>query len=86
MPLPRSTSPLPPSQIIGGLAKEPQIYGQPTPGLLSPQLNTAANGAKFERDGQYLRVRITGLDRNRRDIIARIDAQVSLISFESYSS
>ncbi|KAH7343421.1 Vps5 C terminal like-domain-containing protein [Rhizoctonia solani] len=81
LPLPRPTSPLPPSQIIGGLPKEPQIYGQPTPGLLSPQINTAANGSKFERDGQYLRVRITGLDRNRRDIIARIDAQTNLPNF-----
>ncbi|ELU45566.1 vacuolar protein sorting-associated protein vps17 [Rhizoctonia solani AG-1 IA] len=75
LPLPRPASPLPPSQIVGGPPKEPQIYGQPTPGLLSPQLNTTANGSKLEREGQYLRVRITGLDRNRRDIIARIDAQ-----------
>ncbi|KAL5636608.1 hypothetical protein ACGC1H_000533 [Rhizoctonia solani] len=81
LPLPRPISPLPPSQIIAGLPKEPQIYGQPTPGLLSPQLNTAANGAKLERDGQYLRVRITGLDRNRRDIIVRIDAQTNLPNF-----
>jgi hypothetical protein len=74
--LPRPASPLPPSQIVGSYGKEPQIYGQPTPGLISPQVTTAANGAKFERDDQYLRVRITGLDRNRRDIIIRIDAQV----------
>ncbi|CAE6522737.1 unnamed protein product [Rhizoctonia solani] len=81
LPLPRPTSPLPPSQIIAGLPKEPQIYGQPTPGLLSPQLNTATNGSKFERGDQYLRVRITGLDRNRRDIIIRIDAQTNLPNF-----
>ncbi|CAE7233439.1 unnamed protein product [Rhizoctonia solani] len=81
LPLPRPTSPLPPSQIIGGPPKEPQIYGQPTPGLLSPLINTAANGSKFERDDQYLRVRITGLDRNRRDIIVRIDAQTNLPNF-----
>ncbi|EUC66433.1 vacuolar protein sorting-associated protein [Rhizoctonia solani AG-3 Rhs1AP] len=81
LPLPRPISPLPPSQIIAGLPKEPQIYGQPTPGLLSPQLNTTANGAKLEREGQYLRVRITGLDRNRRDIIVRIDAQTNLPNF-----
>ncbi|QRW16356.1 vacuolar protein sorting-associated protein 5 [Rhizoctonia solani] len=81
LPLPRPASPLPPSQIVGGPPKEPQIYGQPTPGLLSPQLNTTANGSKLEREGQYLRVRITGLDRNRRDIIARIDAQTNLPNF-----
>ncbi|CAE6411601.1 unnamed protein product [Rhizoctonia solani] len=81
LPIPRPTSPLPPSQIVSGPPKEPQIYGQPTPGLLSPQLNTTANGTKLERDGQYLRVRITGLDRNRRDIIVRIDAQTNLPNF-----
>lgn len=77
--LPRPASPLPPSQIVGPgpYGKEPQIYGQPTPGLISPQANTAANGTKFERGDKYLRVRITGLDRNRRDIIIRIDAQVN---------
>jgi hypothetical protein len=76
--LPRPASPLPPSQIVAGpYGREPQIYGQPTPGLISPQVTTAANGSKFERDGQYLRVRITGLDRNRRDIIVKIDAQVA---------
>ncbi|KAF8605343.1 hypothetical protein BDV93DRAFT_537403 [Ceratobasidium sp. AG-I] len=79
--LPRPASPLPPSQIVGPYGKEPQIYGQPTPGLISPQVTTAANGSKFERDGQYLRVRITGLDRNRRDIIIRIDAQTNLPNF-----
>ncbi|QRV72891.1 vacuolar protein sorting-associated protein [Ceratobasidium sp. AG-Ba] len=81
--LPRPASPLPPSQIIGTgpYGREPQIYGQPTPGLISPQANTTTNGAKLERDGQYLRVRITGLDRNRRDIIVRIDAQTNLSNF-----
>ncbi|KAG9104204.1 Vacuolar protein sorting-associated protein 17 [Ceratobasidium sp. 370] len=81
--LPRPASPLPPSQIVGAgpYGREPQIYGQPTPGLISPQATTAANGSKFERDGQYLRVRITGLDRNRRDIIIRIDAQTNLPNF-----
>lgn len=84
--LPRPASPLPPSQIVGPYGKEPQIYGQPTPGLISPQVNTATNGSKFERDGQYLRVRITGLDRNRRDIIVRIDAQViSLAALSHYT-
>lgn len=58
--------------------REPQIYGQPSPGLISPHTTTASNGAKFEKNEPYLRVRITGLDRNRRDILVRLDAQVSV--------
>ena len=54
--------------------KEPQIYGQEPPGLISPQSNGAG---KYDRGDPYLRVRIIGLDRNRRDILIRLDAQVS---------
>jgi hypothetical protein len=59
----------------GLYGKEPQIYGRPDPGLISPrELSTpTSNGAKQE---PYLRVRITGLDRNRRDVLIRLDAQV----------
>jgi hypothetical protein len=58
----------------GLYGKEPQIYGQPEPGLISPTMGS--NGKKYEKPGQYLRVRITGLDRNRRDILVKLDAQV----------
>ena len=63
-----------PSGLYG---KEPQIYGQPEPGLISPRITTGSNGTKYERAEPYLRVRITGLDRNRRDILVKFDAQVS---------
>lgn len=63
-------------QIDGLYGKEPQIYGQPEPGLISPQQTVGSNGTKFEKAEPYLRVRITGLDRNRRDILVRFDAQV----------
>jgi hypothetical protein len=56
--------------------KQAQIYGQPEPGLISPAINTASNGSSFEKPEPYLKVRITGLDRNRRDILVRFDAQV----------
>jgi hypothetical protein len=62
----------------GLYGKEPQIYGQPEPGLLSQTVGS--NGTKFEKTEPYLRVRITGLDRNRRDILVRFDAQVSSAS------
>ncbi|KAI0960409.1 hypothetical protein AcW1_004932 [Taiwanofungus camphoratus] len=66
----------------GGLyGKEPQIYGQPDPGLISPRITTASNGMRFERAEPYLRVRITGLDRNRRDILVKFDAQTNLSNF-----
>jgi hypothetical protein len=59
--------------------REPQIYGQPEPGLISPRTNTGVNGTKYEKPEPYLNVRITGLDRNRRDILIRFDAQVRRI-------
>jgi hypothetical protein len=75
----RTESSLPPTTPQKGpsdglYGREPQIYGQPEPGLISPAVGS--NGTKYERTEPYLRVRITGLDRNRRDILVRLDAQV----------
>lgn len=61
--------------------KQAQIYGQPEPGLISPSINTASNGSSFEKPEPYLKVRITSLDRNRRDILVRFDAQTNLSNF-----
>lgn len=60
----------------GLYGKEPQIYGAPEPGFVSPEASIASDGTKLEKLGPYLRVRITGMDRNRRDILVRLDAQV----------
>ncbi|KAI0375854.1 hypothetical protein BV20DRAFT_959899 [Pilatotrama ljubarskyi] len=68
----------PPSGLYG---KVPQIYGQPEPGLISPRVTTSSNGVPFERREPYLRVRITSLDRNRRDVLIRFDAQTNLSNF-----
>ena len=57
-------------------AREPQIYGQESPGLISPSANKLSNGTKLERAEPYVRIRLTALDRNRRDILIRFDAQV----------
>ncbi|GBE79927.1 Vps5 C terminal like-domain-containing protein [Sparassis latifolia] len=65
----------------GLYGKEPQIYGQPEPGLISPRITTASNGTRYEKAEPYLRVRITGLDRNRRDILVKLDAQTNLSNF-----
>ena len=76
----RAVSPVPPTPDKGpspGLyGKEPQIYGQPEAGLISPRETVGANGVKYEKTEPYLRVRINGLDRNRRDILVKLDAQV----------
>ncbi|KAF9534782.1 Vps5 C terminal like-domain-containing protein [Crepidotus variabilis] len=80
----RRASPAPPppdkGPAPGIYGKEPQIYGQPEAGLVSPR-DTGANGAKYEKAGPYLRVRINGLDRNRRDILVKFDAQTNLSNF-----
>jgi hypothetical protein len=76
----RRASPAPPPLDDGpapGLyGKEPKIYGQQEPGLVSPKDNVTSNGQKLEKPEPYLRIRITGMDRNRRDILVRLDAQV----------
>jgi hypothetical protein len=80
--MPRPATPRVPSATASDLkgpttpGREPQVYGAPDPGLVSPRTTTASDGASFERSGEYLRVRITGLDRNRRDVLVRFDAQV----------
>lgn len=74
-PINSSLPPTPQPASEGLYGKEPQIYGQPEPGLISPAVGS--NGTKFEKSEPYLRVRITSLDRNRRDILVRFDAQAS---------
>ncbi|KAF9568993.1 hypothetical protein CPC08DRAFT_813168 [Agrocybe pediades] len=81
----RRASPVPPTPDKGpspGLyGKQPQIYGQPDAGLISPRDTTGSNGVKYEKPEPYLRVRINGLDRNRRDILVKLDAQTNLSNF-----
>ncbi|KAJ7682544.1 Vps5 C terminal like-domain-containing protein [Mycena polygramma] len=81
----RASTPVPPTPDKGpspGLfGKEPQIYGQPESGLISPREAVSPNGASYEKPEPYLRVRITGLDRNRRDILLKLDAQTNLSNF-----
>ena len=80
----RALTPVPPTPDKGpspGLyGKEPQIYGQPDAGLISPRNTVGPNGVKYEKAEPYLRVRINGLDRNRRDILVKLDAQVCIFT------
>ncbi|KAF7352566.1 Vacuolar protein sorting-associated protein 17 [Mycena venus] len=81
----RASTPVPPTPdkgpAPGPFGKEPQIYGQPDSGLISPREAVSPNGANYEKPEPYLRVRITGLDRNRRDILVKLDAQTNLSNF-----
>ncbi|KAF9478180.1 hypothetical protein BDN70DRAFT_880353 [Pholiota conissans] len=81
----RRASPAPPTPDKGpspGLyGREPQIYGEPQAGLISPRETVGSNGTKYEKLEPYLRVRINGLDRNRRDILIKLDAQTNLSNF-----
>ncbi|KAH0587831.1 Vacuolar protein sorting-associated protein 17 [Termitomyces sp. J132] len=83
----RRASPLPVPQTpdkgpaLGIYGREPQIYGQPEAGLISPRETVGSNGTKYEKAEPYLRVRVTGLDRNRRDILVKFDAQTNLSNF-----
>ncbi|KAI6035047.1 Vps5 C terminal like-domain-containing protein [Pisolithus orientalis] len=83
IPTLRRASPSAPRNVDSDPAfvKEPRIYGQPEPGLISPHTAVGSNGIKFEKKEPYLRVRITGLDRNRRDILVKFDAQTNLSNF-----
>lgn len=81
LPKPSSPKPQPPNpndkpNNTGPYGREPQIYGQPSPGLVAPNNN---GSQRHERAEPYLRVRITGRDRNRRDILVRLDAQVQCL-------
>jgi hypothetical protein len=59
----------------GLYGREPQIYGQPEAGLISPRDITTSNGTSLEPPEPYLKVRLSGLDRNRRDVLIKFDAQ-----------
>ncbi|KAK7470393.1 Vacuolar protein sorting-associated protein 17 [Stygiomarasmius scandens] len=81
-PATTSAPPTPDKGPTPGLyGKEPQIYGQPEAGLISPRETVGSNGANFEKPEPYLRIKITGLDRNRRDILIKLDAQTNLTNF-----
>ncbi|TFY79628.1 hypothetical protein EWM64_g4384 [Hericium alpestre] len=59
----RAPSPLPQGVVADRLSaevnpfeREPQIYGQPEPGLISPRTNFGANGTHYEKPEPYLKL------------------------------
>lgn len=78
---------IPPSQPASSPFREPKVFGAPTPGLVSPSLDGQGLGGgssqspmKGRQDGGgYLRVRLGALERNRKDLLIRFDANVGPI-------
>lgn len=91
-PVPPSR-PLPTSSSSSSSFREPKIFGAPGLGLVSPPAESSSQAAdasnvngdgsgskEKEKLGPFLRVRIGGLERNRKDLLIRFDASVSLCS------
>ncbi|EKD03351.1 hypothetical protein A1Q2_02331 [Trichosporon asahii var. asahii CBS 8904] len=52
--------------------REPRVYGDPVPALPAPNEQQAK-----QIQAPFLRVRIAGVDRNRKDLLVRFDSSVS---------
>lgn len=80
---------IPPSQPASSPFREPKIFGAPGLGLANPPNDDVTQGSTSQSPmrerqaggGGYLRVRIGALERNRKDLLIRFDANVSLILF-----
>lgn len=67
--------------------RPPKVYGSPAMAMFDPTSFDAegstgdvkGKGKGREKERGYLRVRITGLERNRKDLLIRFDASVSFI-------
>ncbi|CDZ98475.1 Membrane coat complex Retromer, subunit VPS5/SNX1, Sorting nexins, and related PX domain-containing proteins [Phaffia rhodozyma] len=62
-----------------GFEKERQVYGQPSQSLMSP--DALMDGKRADRLSPFLRVKITGMERNRKDLLIRFDASTNLSHF-----
>ena len=78
-----------PSSSSSSSFREGKIFGAPGLGLVSPPAESSSQAANVsnaskegntkekEKVGLFLRVRIGGLERNRKDLLIRFDASVS---------
>ncbi|ORX35138.1 hypothetical protein BD324DRAFT_634023 [Kockovaella imperatae] len=85
------TSPLPTSSSISSF-REPKVFGAPPPSLVSPPIGQPESGGSSTsqdgtssraQQGPFLRVRIGGLERNRKDMLVRFDASTNLPNFRT---
>ncbi|TXT13152.1 hypothetical protein VHUM_01553 [Vanrija humicola] len=68
----------PPSPSSSTHIRDPQVYGDPGTTIMS-----SPSTPHSERPMPYLRVRIGGLDRNRKDLLIRYDASTNLPNFRT---
>jgi hypothetical protein len=71
-PQPQLQPPGPPSPSSSTHIRDPQVYGDPGTTIMS-----SPTASQSDKPVPYLRVRIGGLDRNRKDLLIRYDASVS---------
>jgi hypothetical protein len=64
--------------------RPPKVYGSPAMAMFDPTLTPLDGSEEVEGKGKgrqrekgFLRVRIVGLERNRKDLLIRFDASVS---------
>lgn len=66
--------------VYRGLTRAPflvgQVYGQPRPSLMSP---SSLQASKPSTLAPFLRVKISTMERNRKDLLVRFDASVSSV-------
>ncbi|KAL7421910.1 Vacuolar protein sorting-associated protein 17 [Cryptotrichosporon argae] len=74
--------PPPPASASSTHIRDPQVYGSPGAALVSPPPAADKDGAT-ERAGPFLRVRIGGVERNRKDLLVRYDASTNLRNFRT---
>jgi hypothetical protein len=67
--------------------REPKVFGAPGMGLANPDASGSMSPRKEKgKEGPFLRVRIGVLERNRKDLLIRFDANVSIFGGELISS
>ncbi|WVQ64286.1 uncharacterized protein L199_002448 [Kwoniella botswanensis] len=71
-------------------SREPKVFGAPGLGLVSPpptskdgMMKSSITTAAKEPPSPFLRVRIGGLERNRKDLLIRFDASTNLPNFRT---
>ncbi|KAL7413049.1 hypothetical protein BDY24DRAFT_415557 [Mrakia frigida] len=67
-------------------AKERQVYGAPSPSMMSPTSLSSPNqqgGGPPPKLEPYLRVKISNMERNRKDLLIRFDATTNLPNFRT---
>lgn len=79
-PAPRANPTSPQAQQSPTSIREPRVYGDPGTALTDPASSSAGGAASREPQAPFLRIRIAGLERNRKDLLVRFDANVCTVA------